>query len=258
MEYKEIIKNSYYHDTTGMLLKGNCLEIMKDFPDKSIDMILCDLPYEITKNKWDTIIPFEPLWNQYNRIIKNNGAIVLFADGLFMANLMLSNQKMWRYNLIWDKVLTSGFLNSNRMPLRKHEEVCVFYKHLPTYNPQKTIGEKSHSKGSPKKNANNNYGEYQFVDNSDSHGDMKFPTSIQTFTKKHPSKMLHPTEKSVEHLEYLIKTYTNESEIVLDNAAGSCTTTIAAKNTNRRWICIEQEEKYCDVSVERIKNQIKC
>jgi len=219
-----------------------------------VDMILCDLPYGATANKWDIIIPFESLWSQYERIIKNNGAIVLFSDGLFMTEMMQSNKKMWKYNLIWDKVLSSGFLNANRMPLRQTEEICVFYNKLPTYNPQKTKGKASHSKGVPKENENNNYGKFDFVDNSVEHGDMKFPTSILRFSKPHPSKTLHPTQKPVELLEYLIKTYTIENEIVLDNTAGVCSTGIACKNTRRKWICIEKEEEYCVKSVERILN----
>ena len=123
------------------LYNGDCLEVMKDIPNKSVDMILCDLPYGVTaRNKWDTVIPFDKLWEQYNRIIKDNGAIVLFAQGMFMADLMQSNRKMWKYNLVWDKVLPAGHLNANRMPLRKHEDICVFYKKQPIYNPQKTKG----------------------------------------------------------------------------------------------------------------------
>ena len=116
------------------LVNGNCIEVMNQIPDKSIDMILCDLPYGTTKNKWDSVIPFEPLWEQYKRVIKDKGVICLFCDGMFMANLMLSNPKMWRYNLIWNKVLTSGFLNANRQPLRQHEEICVFYKKQVGFN----------------------------------------------------------------------------------------------------------------------------
>jgi DNA modification methylase len=125
----------------------DCLQGMKDIPDGSIDMILCDLPYGVTRNSWDSMIPLEDLWRQYKRIIKDNGAICLHADGMFMAMLMMSQPKLWRYNLVWDKVLTSGFLNANRMPLRKTEEICVFYKKQPTYNPQKSVGARNHSKG---------------------------------------------------------------------------------------------------------------
>jgi site-specific DNA-methyltransferase (adenine-specific) len=231
----------------------DCLEGMKDIDDKSIDMILCDLPYGRTKNKWDSIIPFEKLWGQYNRIIKNNGCIALFADGLFMADLMISNRKMWKYNLVWNKVLTSGFLNANRMPLRQHEEICVFYKAQPTYNPQKVKGKPNHSKGKPKDCKNNNYGSYEFVDNKELHGDMKHPTSIITFSKPHPSVMRHPTQKPVALFEYLIKTYTNEGETVLDNCMGSGTTAIACINTNRNYIGFELDPDYCKIAEERIR-----
>ena len=213
---------------------GDCLELMPELPDASVDMILCDLPYGVTKNKWDSVNPLDKLWEQYKRIAKPNTAIVLFADGMFEANLMLSNPKWWRYNLVWDKVLTSGFLNANRMPLRSHEEICVFYQKQPTYNPQKTVGEKNHSKGRPKENANENYGDYNFVDNSDQLGNMKHPKSILTFPKPHPSVAVHPTQKSLELCEWLIKTYTNPGDVVLDNCMGSGTTCLAAKNTGRQ------------------------
>lgn len=229
---------------------------MKTIDDKSIDMILCDLPYGRTQNKWDSIIPFDELWKQYLRIIKDNGCIALFADGLFMADLMTSNRKMWKYNLVWNKVLTSGFLNANRMPLRQHEEICIFYKKQPTYNPQKTKGKPSHSKGKPKDCDNNNYGSYEFIDNGELHGDMKHPTSILTFSKPHPSVARHPTEKPVECLEWLIKTYTNENELVLDNCIGVGSTAIACINTNRNYLGFETDTTYCDITNKRIQDMV--
>jgi len=225
---------------------------MNGIPDKSVDMILCDLPYGRTQNIWDTIIPFDKLWSQYERIIKDNGAIILFADGLFMTDLMNSNRDLWRYNLIWDKVLPSGFLNANKQPLRRHEEMVVFYKRQPTYNPQKTKGKPNHSKGRPKKNQNNNYGEFDFVDNLEELGDMKHPTSIVRHSKPHPSMMTHPTQKPVTLFEYLIKTYTNEGDLVLDNCIGSGTTAIACINTNRNYIGIELDENYFNIANQRI------
>lgn len=236
------------------LYLGDCLEVMKHLPDKSVDMILCDLPYQRTQNKWDIIIPFDKLWEQYNRIIKDNGCIALFADGLFMAELMLSNTKMWKYNLVWDKVLPSGFLNANRMPLRSHEEVCIFYKKQPVYNPQKVKGNPSHSKGKPKYCENNNYGDFEFVDNSKELGDMKHPVSIVRFSKPHPSISVHPTQKSVELCEWLIKSYTNEEMIVLDNCMGSGSTGVACINTNRKFIGIELNEEYFNIASERLKS----
>lgn len=232
--------------------QGDCLELMRELPDASIDMILCDLPYGVTKNKWDSIISLDELWKQYKRIAKPNTAIALFSDGMFEANLMLSNPKWWRYNLVWDKVLTSGFLNANRMPLRSHEEICIFYQKQPTYNPQKTVGEKNHSKGKPKENANENYGEYGFVDNSDQLGNLKHPKSILTFPKPHPSVAVHPTQKSLELCEWLIKTYTNPGDVVLDNCMGSGTTCLAAKNTGRHYIGFELDPAYFEIAKDRL------
>lgn len=234
------------------LILGDCLEIMPKIKDKSVDMILCDLPYGRTRNRWDAVIPFDILWKEYERIIKDNGAITLFADGMFMADLMVSNKKLWKYNIVWDKVLPSGFLNANRQPLRSHEEIVVFYKKQPTYNPQKQKGEPNHSKGTSQKNTNNNYGKFNIVDNREELGDMKHPKSIWSFAKPHPSIMVHPTEKSIECIENLIKTYTNEGELVLDNCMGSGTTCLGALNLNRDFIGIEKEEKYFDIAVNRV------
>lgn len=236
------------------LFHGDCLDLMKNIPKKSIDLILCDLPYGVTRNRWDRNIPLEPLWEEYKRIIKDNGAIVLFSQGMFTAQLLNSNPKMWRYNLVWDKVLPSGFLNANRRPLSSHEDICVFYKKLPTYNPQKIIGNKNHSKGKSKVNANNNYGDFNFVDNSELLGEMKMPKSILTFPKPHPSTAVHPTQKPIELLEWIIKTYTNEDDMVLDNCMGSGSTGIAALKLNRSFIGMELEDKYFNIAKERIEN----
>ena len=235
------------------LILGDCLDIMPLIPSESIDMILCDLPYGRTQNRWDAIIPFDELWKNYNRIIKSNGVIALFCDGMFMAELMVSNKKMWRYNLVWDKVLPSGFLNANRQPLRSHEEICVFYKKQPTYNPQKFKGQANHSKGTSQKNTNNNYGRFEIVDNREELGDMKHPRSIWSFQKPHPSKMVHPTEKSLECIECLIKTYTNEGDLVLDNTMGSGTTCLGAFNTHRNFIGIEKNSDYFEIAINKLE-----
>ena len=232
---------------------GDCLQLLPELPDNSVDMILCDLPYNVTRNTWDSIIPLESLWEQYRRVIQPHGAICLFADGMFMADLMRSNPRWWRYNLVWDKALTSGFLNANRMPLRQHEEICVFYDKLPHYTPQKVPGSKSHSKGKPKSYENHNYGEYAFQDNSKELGDMKHPTSILTFQKTHPSKAVHPTEKPVPLCEWLIRTYTSPGEVVLDNAMGSGTTGVACVNTERHFIGMEKSEEYFAAAQARIQ-----
>ena len=243
------------------LYKGDCLELMKNIRDKSIDCIICDLPYGVTsKNKWDTIIPYEPLWKEYKRIIKDNGPIILFGQDKFTAKTMLSNEKMHRYNLIWNKVLTSGFLNAGRMPLREHEDIMIFYKKLPTYNPQFTEGKPLHGMGKKfkkVKNNNNNYNDFNSCNNPSANreGDTKkYPKSILTFPRPASSKMLHPTEKPVELLEYLIKTYSNENDVILDNCMGSGSTGVAALNTNRRFIGIELDEKYFDIAKDRLEN----
>jgi site-specific DNA-methyltransferase (adenine-specific) len=241
------------------LRQGDCLEVMKDIPDKSIDMILCDLPYGVTRNKKDKVIPFNNLWEQYTRIIRDNGAIILFGQGLFFIDLVNSNRKLFRYDLIWDKVLTSGFLNAKRMPLRQHEQIAVFYKKLPVYNPQFSKGKPLHGRGISyltKEHKNNNYGEFKQLNDVRKGNTDKYPTSILKYSKVHPSKTIHPTEKVIELLEYLIKTYTNENDIVLDNCAGSMSTAIACLNTNRKGIMIEKDKEYFNIGCERIKRHI--
>lgn len=243
---------------------GDCLELMPQIADKSVDMILCDLPYQVlNKNnpnaQWDKIIPFDPLWEQYNRIIKDNGAIVLFAQGMFTAQLMMSNPKMWRYNLVWDKVLKTGFLNANRMPLRQHEDICVFYKLLPVYNPQmKKVPphKRNHSKGNMATPTQNRcYGKY--VETPTIISDEKFPTSIISIPKQHINgKSYHPTEKPIDLLQYLIRTYTNENDVVLDNTMGSGSTIVAAIKEKRQYIGIEKDEHFFEIAKQRIDNEL--
>ena len=246
------------------LMFGDCLERMKEIPDNSIDMILCDLPYGVLNKsnpdaKWDCILPFDKLWNEYDRVIKDNGAIVLFGQGMFTAKLMISNIELWRYNLIWDKNAKTGFLNAGRMPLRQHEDIMVFYKRLPIYNPQMIKSnphERNHGKGKNNhKPVNQCYG--TFISTPTTMSDYKYPTSIIRIPKDHLfGKFYHPTQKSVNLLEYLIKTYTNENNLVLDNTMGSGSTGVACVNTNRKFIGIELDEKYYDISCKRIKNAI--
>ena len=242
------------------LLQGDCLELMKEIPDGSIDMILCDLPYGVTQNPNDCIISFDKLWNQYERIIKDNGAILLFCQSTFYVDLVNSNRKLFRYDLVWDKQLTSGFLNAKRMPLRQHEQIAVFYKKLPTYNPQFTKGQPLHSKGvlyQNKEHKNQNYGEFHITDDSRAGSTEKYPTSILSFQKPHPSVAKHRTEKPVDLLAYLIRTYTNEGDLVLDNCMGSGSTGVACVNTNRNFIGIELDKHYFEIAKERIDNAIK-
>lgn len=233
------------------LAQGDCLELMQSIPDASVDMILCDLPYQVTKNHWDTIIPFDKLWKQYIRIAKLNAVICLHADGMFMADLMKSQPKLWRYNLVWDKKLVSGFLNAKKMPLRRHEEICVFYRKPPVYNPQKVPGAITHSRGNlDKQVANHNYGKHHKTE-SDVSG-MKYPTSILEFQKPHPSVAVHPTQKPVELAEWLIATYTNPGALVVDNCMGSGTTGVAAVRLGRKFIGIEQNEEYFEIATGRV------
>lgn len=237
------------------LLHGDCLELMKKVPDKSIDMILCDLPYGQTqRNKWDVVIPFEKLWEHYNRVIKDNGVIVLFANGMFTAELMLSNKAMWKYNLIWEKTQPTGFLNAKKMPLRNHEDICIFYNKLPTYNPQKTTGHiRKTSKAEHKVGSKNttNYGEHGLTTYNSTE---RYPKSVWKYAKDIQKSALHPTQKPVALLEELIKTYTNEGDLILDNCMGSGSTGVAALNTNRNFIGIELDDKYFDIAKERIES----
>ena len=236
------------------LFKGDCIEIMKTIPDKSIDLILCDLPYGTTKNKWDNVIDMEKMWNAYNRIIKENGAILLFCDGLFMARLMLSQEKMWRYNLIWEKEKGSDFLNANRKPLKSHEEISVFYKSLPTYNKQYFYSKPYYIRYSEKKTTN--YGKFHGAGKLCTDG-KRFPVTVLKFAHCNSENGLHPTQKPVALLEYLIKTYTNEGETVLDNCMGSGSTGVACVNTGRKFIGIELNEKYFDIAKKRIESAEK-
>ena len=226
---------------------------MKDIPDKSVDCIITDLPYQQTaRNQWDILIPFDPLWKQYNRIIKDNGAIILFGSGMFTAELMMSNKEMWRYNLIWEKTQPTGFLNAKRMPLRNHEDICIFYKKLPTYNPQKTFGHaRKVSEAEHKRNCKKttDYGEHGL---STYDSTERYPKSVWKFPKDIQKSALHPTQKPVKLIEELIKTYTNEGETVLDSCAGSMSTAIAAIKTNRKVICIEKDKEIFKVGENRV------
>ena len=249
------MENEYCKDKV-QLYKGDCLEIMKDIPDKSVDMILCDLPYGTTRNKWDSVLSLDELWEQYERIIKDNGAIVLFAQTPFDKVLGCSNLKMLRYEWIWEKTSATGHLNAKKMPMKAHENILVFYKKLPTYNPQKTAGHKRKvSKAEHKINCvkTTNYGEHGLTTYDSTE---RYPRSVQVFKTDKQKEALHPTQKPVALLEYLIKTYTNEGETVLDNCMGSGSTGIACLNTNRRFIGIEKDDKYFDLACNRINEYI--
>jgi len=236
---------------TEKLLQGDCLELMKGIPDGSVDMVLCDLPYGTTRNKWDNIIPFEPLWEQYRRICKKNAAIVLFSQMPFSVYLIQSNPQIFRYEIIWQKSQGTGHLNANRMPLKIHENILIFYQKLPTYNPQKASGVKyyraKHYKGST------NYGKQCDYETVNTDG-KRYPVDVVHFSACNNSadKPVHPTQKPVPLLEYLIKTYTNEREIILDNCMGSGSTGVACVNTGRDFIGIELDPCYFETACQRI------
>lgn len=219
------------------VIEGDCLEVMKDIPDKSIDMILCDLPYGTTQNKWDSVIPLDKLWKQYKRIIKDNGAIVLTSQGVFTAELILSNKSQFKYKLVWEKSKATNFLNAKKQPLRKHEDICVFYKKQPVYNPQMKVGE-PYNKGVRKNQLTGSYGEFNPVEvKSDG---LRYPNDIVYFkTAESEGKVYHSTQKPVELGRYLIKTYTNPGDIVLDNTCGSGSFLVAALLEDRNFIGIE-------------------
>lgn len=234
------------------LFKGDCLKVMRDIGDKSVDMILCDLPYGTTACKWDTIIPFEPLWEQYNRIIKDNGAIVLFGSEPFVSCLIQSNLKMFKYKWIWEKEQGVNPLLAKKQPLNNIEEICVFYKKQCLYNPQFSDG-KPYSITRDKKDRVCEINNHTFKQTTTVNEGKRYPKRILKFNRQ---TGLHPTQKPVELLEYLIKTYTLEGETVLDNTMGSGSTGEACLKTNRNFIGIEQDDKYFEVAYNRINGYI--
>ena len=229
----------------------DCLDGMKLIPDKSIDMILCDLPYGTTKCKWDTVIPFEPLWEQYERIIKDNGVIALTASQPFTTKLINSNINLFKYEWIWEKSKATGFALCNKRPMKAHENVCIFYKKQPTYNPQKTEGKPYKQRLGTQESKEFSTG----TKRNDNTTGLRYPRSVVYFkTAESEGKQVHPTQKPLALFEYLINTYTNEGELVLDNCMGSGTTAIACLNTNRNYIGFELDEKYYKTAVDRINN----
>lgn len=249
------------------LKQGDCLELMRDIPSKSIDLILCDLPYGTTKNKWDSVLDLELLWEQYNRIIKDRGAILLFAQTPFDKVLGVSNLENLRYEIIWQKTAPTGFLNAKKMPMKAHENILVFYKKLPTYNPQMTQGhprkvssKKSRSESSKRHSEKSLKGESNYgvfandIEGYDS--TERYPLSVQVFAKDQQKENYHPTQKPVALLEWLIKTYSNEGDLVLDNCMGSGSTGVACVNLNRNFIGMELTEQYFEIAKERIEKVV--
>lgn len=244
------------NDFLDKVICGDCLEVMPSIPDKSIDMILCDLPYGTTACKWDTVIPFESLWKNYRRVIKDNGAIVLTATQPFTSHLVLSNLKMFKYEWIWEKSKCGSAFTSKYRPQQKHENVLVFGNGAIIYNPQMTKGEpyyvRRHQNKDGKKLNNHRLGvvsESETINNG-----TRFPKTVIYFQQKwRRQDQVHPTQKPVTLFEYLIKTYTNEGDLVLDNCLGSGTTAVACKNLNRCFIGIEISPEYCEIAKQRIE-----
>ena len=227
------------------IINGDCLIEMKNIKDKSIDMILCDLPYGMTKNAWDVVIPFDKLWSEYCRIIKDNGAIVLFGSQPFTSIMITSNLKMFRYCLVWEKNKFSDFLNSKRKPMKTNEDIAVFYKKQPTYNPQywySTPYTRWNTQTAVDKQSN--YGTHK--ENYVQSDGKRLPTTVLKFNRV--ERPQHPTQKPTDLLEWLIKTYTNENDLVLDNCMGVGSTGVACKNTNRKFLGIELENKYYEIA----------
>ena len=245
----------------NQVIKGDCLEVMREIPAKSIDMILCDLPYGTTQNHWDSVIPIDQLWSHYERIIKDKGVIVLTGQGLFTANLMLSNPRLFKYKITWVKSKPTNFLNAKKQPLRKHEDICIFYKSQPAYNPQMTYSE-PYNKGFRKDQFTGSYGDFKTVEVK-SNGE-RYPTDVVYFkTAESEGEVYHPTQKPVELGRYLIRTFTKEGEVVLDNTCGSGSFLVSAVLEGRKFIGIEKNEDvylfkkhkvdYIEVSKKRIK-----
>lgn len=234
------------------LKQGDCLALLPSIPDGSIDMILCDLPYGTTQNKWDSIIPLNLLWPQYERVIKDNGAIVLTAQTPFDKVLGVSNLQLLRYEWVWEKTTATGHLNAKKMPMKAHENILVFYKKLPTYNPQKTTGHKPVNSYTKHQADGSNYGATR-VGISGGGSTERYPRSVLQFPTDKQKLSLHPTQKPVALMEYLIRTYTNKGEIVLDTTMGSGSVGVAAKNTGRSFIGMELDKKYYDIAVKRLE-----
>ena len=249
--------NESLHLNRNSVNQGDCLELMNGIPDKSVDMILADLPYGTTSCNWDSIIPLDKLWLQYERIIKDNGAIVLTASQPFTTKLIDSNKGLFRYCWVWDKVVPGNGLLANKRPMKQHEDICVFYKKPPTYNKQMT--EPTSDNFDNKVGKNSDFGEvYSKTKSKRENFKRKNPVSILRYNKFsqecNSHNRIHNTQKPVGLFEYLIKTYTNKGDLVLDNVAGSGTTGVACQNTNRDYILIEKEQKYIDVIKERLES----
>lgn len=236
------------------LMQGDCLELMKDIPDGTVDMILCDLPYGTTQCKWDSTIPFDKLWEQYKRIIKYHGVIALFGCEPFSTYLRMSNIQNYKYDWIWNKHSTNGFLNAKKRPLKQHEVISIFSYGVPAYNPQMETRGKERAKGYYNKKCGDGDMVYGKFGNKKSINNVYYPTDILSFSNADHTSKVHPTQKPVALLEYLIKTYTNAGQTVLDNCMGSGSTGVACVNTRRDFIGIELDKGYFDIAKKRIED----
>lgn len=240
-----VAKSRYLHEIEYLnyVFEDDCLDVMAYLPDNSVDMVLCDLPYGTTQNKWDSVIDLNKLWDRYARIVKKNGAIVLTSQGIFTAKLIISNEKWFKYKIVWEKSKPTNFLNAKKQPLRKHEDICVFYQSQPTYNPQMTFG-KPYSKGVRKKQHTGSYGEFDpvLVESKDG---LRYPTDVVYFKtpeSEPEGTVWHPTQKPVELGRYLIRTYSNPGDVILDNASGSGSFLVSALLEQRNFIGIEKNQ----------------
>ncbi|MDW4090029.1 MULTISPECIES: DNA-methyltransferase [Staphylococcaceae] len=244
------------------VIKGDSIKTMQKISDKSIDLILCDLPYGHTQNNWDSVIPLPKLWKEYNRIIKDNGAILLTSSGMFTAELMMSNPNMYKYKIIWEKSKATNFLNAKKQPLRKYEEICVFYKKQPTYNPQMSEGN-PYNKGTRKNQLTGSYG--LFSPSEVKSEGTRYPIDLIYFkTAESEGKVYHPTQKPIDLGRYLVKTYSNLGDTILDNTCGSGSFLVSALLEGRNFIGIDKDidsnrfkddnVSYVEISKQRIKS----
>ena len=235
---------------TNIVIHWDCLEEMKKIPDGSIDAIITDPPYGTTACKWDSVIPFEPMWAELKRIIKPNGAIVLFGSEPFSSALRMSNIKQYKYDWIWKKTKSTWFFDAKKRPLNDNEIISVFYNKPPVYNPQMELAKKIYKRWFVERKKSDCYWEEKDFIQVDS--GLRYPKRIIEFGNADTRWTVHPTQKPVALIEYLVKTYTNEWETVLDFTAWSFTTAVACENTNRKWICIEKDEWYFNIWIKRL------
>ncbi len=240
----------YFSTNLGTLYHCDCFDVLSQIPSGSVDMILCDLPYGTTRLPWDKRLPLGPLWQEYLRLTKERGVIALTAQQPFATDLIVEGRKIFRYELIWEKSLALGFLNARRMPLRAHENILIFYRKLPVYNPQMVKGSRYKRKPGPKRASL--YGTIRQKGGLATKTDERFPRSVLRFSRSKGHG--HPTEKPLELFQWIIRTYTDTGDMVLDNCVGSGTTAVAAESLERRWIAIEKEASYCDMTKRRLEN----